>query len=236
MKYILYLLVFFMAGIVGCKPNKQVNAPVQIRGAMKNVMRKGELFATINLDTLKHKQHLYGMGPEAYLKGEIMLWDGHAYAAEVINDTQLQVRESFALQAPFFAYACISKWHNVALPDSVHNISSLEDFLVRINTDSNAAYFFTLSCVADSATVHIVHLPDGMKVTCPEDAKTGRKEYPITHQKVSVLGFFSLHHRTIFTHHDTYLHMHLISADKKLMGHLDALEFEPKGAQLQLAD
>ena len=236
MKYKLFFLLVIIAGISACGANTKQHGQMQIRGAMKNVMRKGELFATINLDTLKDKTHLYGMGPEAYLKGEIMIWDGHAYAARVQDDSAMQIREGFELQAPFFAYSCIQQWKSIALPDSVHDMTRLEDFLVRTITDSAAAYFFTLSCVVDSATIHIVNLPKGMNVTCPEDAKVGRKEYAVRDKKVMILGFFSLHHKTIFTHHDTYLHMHLMTEDYKQMGHLDALEFEHKGAILQRAD
>jgi acetolactate decarboxylase len=43
---------------------------------------------------------------------------------------------------------------------------------------------------------------------------------------VEVVGFFSTEHKGIFTHHDSFLHMHLISSDEKEMGHLDELEIE----------
>jgi acetolactate decarboxylase len=47
-----------------------------------------------------------------------------------------------------------------------------------------------------------------------------------------VLGFFSTRHQTIFTHHDSFLHMHLITTDKKWMGHLDELTINPQKISL----
>jgi acetolactate decarboxylase len=43
-----------------------------VAGAMKNVMWKGQLFGTIDLDTIFNKQHLYGLGPVEYLTGELL--------------------------------------------------------------------------------------------------------------------------------------------------------------------
>jgi acetolactate decarboxylase len=42
------------------------------------------------------------------------------------------------------------------------------------------------------------------------------------------IGFFSTEHKAIFTHHDTFLHMHLITTDRQKMGHLDEV-FLKKG-------
>jgi acetolactate decarboxylase len=43
---------------------------------------------------------------------------------------------------------------------------------------------------------------------------------------VEIIGFFSTEHKGVFTHHDSFLHMHLITKDKEKMGHLDAATFD----------
>ncbi len=43
---------------------------------------------------------------------------------------------------------------------------------------------------------------------------------------VDIVGFFSTEHKTIFTHHDTFMHLHLITKDKLMMGHLDNAVFK----------
>ena len=49
---------------------------VKILGAMKDVMRKGKLGGRIHLDSIPDKIGLYGIGPEAYLKGELLIKNG----------------------------------------------------------------------------------------------------------------------------------------------------------------
>ena len=43
-----------------------------------------------------------------------------------------------------------------------------------------------------------------------------------------ILGFYSNKHRAIFTHHASDLHMHFITKDKTLAGHIDDLELGRK--------
>ncbi|HEX7414529.1 MAG TPA: heavy metal-binding domain-containing protein [Bacteroidia bacterium] len=108
---------------VSAKTNPSKN-DVNIVGAMKNVMRKGELYATIDIDTIENKQHLFGLGPIEYLTGEIMLMDGKGYKSVVINDSTMQVTETFAVKAPFFGYATIESWKETEIPDSILTILS----------------------------------------------------------------------------------------------------------------
>jgi len=68
---------------------------VRIVGAMKNVMKKGELFGTINLDSLSNKTHLYGMGPVEYLTGEITVVDGRAFKSTIQSNGEMKVEETF---------------------------------------------------------------------------------------------------------------------------------------------
>ena len=56
---------------------------VTIVGQMKNVMWKGELSGTIQLDTLSNKKGLYGFGPMEYLRGELLILDGITYKSGV---------------------------------------------------------------------------------------------------------------------------------------------------------
>lgn len=50
----------------------------------------------------------------------------------------------------------------------------------------------------------------------------------------TILGFYSNRHQGIFTHHDSKIHLHVISSDSKIVGHIDQLNFEQ--FELQLAD
>lgn len=199
---------------------------IRIVGAMKNVMRLGQLGPVIDLDTLSNREHLTGMGPLAYLRGEITIIDGRSYVATVLTDTTMKVEETYHASAPFFGYTRIAQWTARPLPESIQTFRQLEQFLDSISRTSPRPFFFALHGIVASATVHVMNLPDGMQVESPEDARTGQRQYTVHAAEAEVIGFFSTEHATIFTHHDTYLHMHLITADRKFMGHLDEISFK----------
>lgn len=82
---------------------------VKVVGEMRNVMWKGQLHATINLDTIADKKNLYGLGPMEELTGEIIILDGRAFQATVSPGTTMDIKETFQIKAPFFGYAHIAQ-------------------------------------------------------------------------------------------------------------------------------
>ncbi len=207
---------------------------VTIIGQMKDVMKKGQLQGNIQLDTIADKKHLYGLGPVAYLAGEIMVFDGRAYKSTVRSDGDILVEESFEVAAPFFGYSRIAEWQEQPLPDSVQSLAQLEQFLLQLPQRPAQPFMFKLEGRVQTATIHIVNLPKGSKVSSPEEAHRGQQNYPLKNEEAVLLGFFSTEHQAIFTHHDTFMHLHLLSQDRQKMGHLDALQFEAGGLRLYL--
>lgn len=198
---------------------------ITIVGEMKEVMWKGELFGKIHLDTISNKEHLYGLGPVEYLAGELLILDGVAYQSRVVDEQNMKVETSFNVKAPFFGYTNIPAWEELAFPDSIQTISELENYLDLISQNTTRPFFFRLTGTVETATIHIVNLPKGSKVSSPDEAHQGQKNYQLKNESSEIIGFFSTEHKAIFTHHDTFLHMHLISSDKKKMGHLDDVKF-----------
>lgn len=211
-----------------------VSPEVVISGAMRNVMHKGELHGTIHLDTISNKRHLYGIGPIAYLKGEIMIYDGTCYSSRVLSDTTMSIEKTFDLQAPFFVYANVERWFETAMPDSIHSIGQLESFLEIITRNSPRPFAFKIDGSIGSADYHIVNLPDGKIVRSPADAHTNQKTYSIENTSAKIIGFFSTEHAGVFIHHDRLVHMHLLTSDEKGMGHIDHLVISNKNLKLYL--
>ncbi|MBL7859256.1 MAG: acetolactate decarboxylase [Cyclobacteriaceae bacterium] len=199
---------------------------VKIVGAMRDVMWKGKLSGNIDLDTLSNKLHLFGLGPIEYLAGEILIVDGKAYRSTVLTDSTMKVEETYAISAPFFAYANIPNWAEVILPDTIQSAQQLEQFLEHTTKKVNRPFLFQFTGEIEHGTIHVVDLPKGTTVNSPADAHQGQKSFVLTDTQVDVIGFFSTAHKGIFTHHDTYLHMHLITSDKQMMGHLDKVQFK----------
>lgn len=221
--------------LIGCQSTAQkTNNQVKIVGAMKNVMWKGQLYGNIYLDTISNKQHLYGLGPIEYLTGEILIIDGKSYKSTVLTDTTMKVEETYDIKAPFFGYANIEKWTEQNLPDSVQTNQQLETYLDKITKSSKRPFMFKLTGIVETATIHIVNLPKGSTVSSPDEAHKGQTNFPLENEQVEILGFFSTEHKAIFTHHDTFLHMHLITSDRKKMGHLDPLLLKKGTGKLYL--
>jgi acetolactate decarboxylase len=213
---------------------QQTTNEVKIVGQMKNVMWKGQLYGNINLDTIANKTNLYGLGPVEYLSGEILIIDGKSYKSTVVSDSTMKVDETYEIKAPFFGYANISKWTEQTLPDSIQTIPHLEQYLDKITKSSPRPFMFKLSGTVEQATIHIVNLPKGSKVSSPDEAHKGQKNYELNNEPSDIIGFFSTEHKAIFTHHDTFLHMHLITLDRKKMGHLDEVLFKKGTMKLYL--
>ncbi len=220
----LIILTFLLSSINSAA--QQLENEVKIVGQMKNVMWKGQLHGTISLDTISNKEHLYGLGPVEYLAGEILILDGKSFKSTVVTDSTMKVEETFHIKAPFFGYANISNWSEYRLPDSIQTIQQLEHYLQKITISAPRPFMFKLKGTVQEASIHIVNLPKGSKVSSPDDAHKGQTNYKLLNTPSEILGFFSTDHKTIFTHHDTYLHMHLITTDRQKMGHLDAVLFK----------
>ena len=58
----------------------------------------------------------------------------------------------------------------------------------------------------------------------PQEAHLGQTNYEVKNQEAEIIGFFSTNHEGVFTHHDSNIHLHLITKDLSMMGHLDEIE------------
>ncbi|WP_370391924.1 acetolactate decarboxylase [uncultured Winogradskyella sp.] len=208
-----------------CQKNKSVK-PEQIKvnvvGAMKDAMWKGELFPKVLLDTISDKTGLYGLGPMSFMRGELLVLNGKTYLSYIDSKDSLVVDEKNGLSAPFFVYANASSWDTTAIPNTIKNIKDIETYVASHIKDS-IPFLFKLRGSIAKAKIHVQNLPEGTKVSSPKEAHEGQRTFLIKDKDVEIVGFYSKNHQGIFTHHDAYTHMHLITADGKFMGHLDEI-------------
>lgn len=227
--------ICLFAAMVSCIPSGDIPAveevdagypPVNVVGEMRNVMWKGELGPSVELDTISERRGLYGLGPLTELKGELLIVDGTSYVSTVLADSTPAVEKSFEVSAPFFVYAHVKEWTEEELPAHVTSISDLEKYIDGKTKDFERPFAFKLTGKVSNAVYHIQNLPDGAKVSSPEEAHQGQVKYPLENVESIIVGFFSTEHQGVFTHHDTFLHMHIITGDEKHMGHIDELEID----------
>lgn len=227
MRKILNLLLVVLI-LQGCKKNTEAvyGSNVTCISAMKNVMWKGELQGKVLLDTLKNKKGLYGLGPAEYLRGELLLVDGESYISTVLTDSTMHVAKSYNVKAPFFVYGNVTDWKKQNLPESINDMSDLEEVLNNEAKNITKPFIFKLKGKVKTADIHIQNLPEGSKVSSPKEAHVGQTNYELKNEIVELIGFYSTEHKGIFTHHDTNMHIHLITASRDKMGHLDAVEID----------
>jgi acetolactate decarboxylase len=199
---------------------------INIVGAMKNVMWKGELGGRINLDTISNKKGLYGLGPESYLTGELLINDGRSYVSKVKSDSTMTVEKTFETSAPFLVYANVNEWNEIELASNIKSIKDIENLVDEQTTDFKRPFAFKLTGSISKAIIHIQNLPKGTEVSSPKEAHKGQTSYELKDEEATIIGFFSTEHKGIFTHHDSNIHLHLITKDERKMGHLDEVEID----------
>lgn len=218
--------------IFSCDSDKKKTSPnetysdINIVGAMKNVMWKGELGGSIHLDTISNKKGLYGLGPESYLTGELLINDGQSYVSKVTSDSTMTVEKTFDVSAPFLVYANVNQWNEIELGSNIKSIKDIEELVDEKTTEFKRPFAFRLTGRVSKAIIHIQNLPKGTKVSSPKEAHQGQTNYELKNEEVTIVGFFSTEHKGTFTHHDSNVHLHLITKDESKMGHLDELEIE----------
>jgi acetolactate decarboxylase len=145
--------------------NYVLDRSVQIRGAMSKVMHEGDLTSTIDIDTIADKKYLAGLGALENMTGEIIVLDGIGYKATIGLGHKLQVSETFAMKAPFFAYTHVQHWQEVVLPDSIRELVQLEHFIDQVTKKFPRPFIFRVITTADSAHFHVLNLPQGYENT-----------------------------------------------------------------------
>lgn len=231
--FLFFALFTFLSCNSADNPSKTGEA-VQTVGSVKKTMWQGELGGIINLDTISAKEHLYGLGPLENLAGEIMINDGKAYKATVLNDTGISVKETYQIKAPFFVYTHVNNWQEASLPDSIQSVSQLDAYVDGLTKNMKRPFAFKITAVVDSATIYIINVPEGTAIHSPGDADQEHQYFKLQNQASEIVGFFSNKGSSIFAQGETHLHMHFLTDDKTKMGHVEEVSFKKGSAKLFL--
>lgn len=178
---------------------------------------------------------MYGLGPLDHLRGEITLIDGQPIVSFMADDTTVVVERHPGAKAPFFVRQQVKEWAALELPAEVVDLPTLDAFLTARYADRPEPFFFRLHGTITEGTAHVMDLPPGTVLEGPSIAHATQKSFTVRDTEVELIGVFSTRHHTVFTHHDSNVHVHLVTADGRLMGHLDRLRMDPAQLQLQVA-
>ena len=205
------------------------NPKVEIYGALFEMMHQGNLSTRIDLNSLKEKKHTYGLGALTDLKGEILIMDSNVFISSETNNGDINISNSYNHQAALFVQSQVSKWQSIELPSFVHTVTKLEDYIEseakRYGLDIEKPLPFIISGVIPDVKWHIINWPEGdTEHTHIKHINSGLSGH-LKDTSMKILGFYSKHHKAIFTHHTTNVHMHFLTNDKKISGHIDEILF-----------
>lgn len=209
-------------------------------GALRQVMHAGNLSGQVQLDTLPGKYH-YGLGPVAYLRGEIFLWNDTTYVSRVSNEQQNVVAVEPAVTAPFLVYTSLPAWaKGIPIDRRVSNLTQLQT-LVEEQAEAagqslDKPFAFTLVGKAERIVYHVMNRPVNEVGHSPALHKKSKQFYSMSQEDVLLLGFYSRHHQGVFTHHDAYIHVHVINGARTKMGHLDEITTVPSALVIQFTE
>ena len=212
---------------------------VKWAGEMHHVMHKGDLSTHASLDTLLNLPHLVALGPVAGMKGEITVINSTAFVTRA-KGTTASTEEVKDADASFLVYAQVPKWKSVPLPTWVRDQQTLIQYAERIAKEEkyliSNPFPFMVSGQVNSAQIHVVNKQDKEPHTHDNHEKIKVYFQIPANTPVTLVGFFSVRHQGVFTHHDSFAHLHLVTDDKKLSGHLDQLQLKPGKCSLLIPD
>lgn len=197
-------------------------------------MWNGQQAGIIAMDTLL-LPGMYGLGPLEYLRGEITLLDGRPIVSLMADDTTVIVEQRPDAKAPFFVRQQVKGWVPMDLIAEVVDLPSLDAFLLKHQAHREEPFFFRLHGTVREAEAHVMDLPPGTVLEGPAVAHATQKTFTVRDAEVELVGVFSTKHQAVFTHHDSNIHVHIITADGALMGHLDRLRMDPVRVRSELA-
>jgi len=197
-------------------------------------MMKGDLSAHISLDTLLSKPHIYGLGPAEGIKGELMIIDSKAYLCKVEKaKTNTSINNN--AKAAMLVYAQVPAWKSVTVTDGIKDYAALEKLVEQLALKNGLSldepFPFMITGTVAKISYHVIDWKEGAQHTF-DNHKQFAKYGSFKNEPVTLLGFYSNKHHSIFTHHTSNMHVHIMDDKKTTVGHIE--EISSASGTLQL--
>ena len=224
----LFIKLVILLSIYSCNTTEDIL--VEHKGALRNIMHKGDLSAKVDLNEFENREGLYGLGAVENLKGEILILDGVPYISSCEMKDSLKIntiKNTFDEQAALFVYTQVNNWIDIKIPFDVQTYQQLEDFIraeaMHQGIDVEKPFPFLVDGKFNSFDWHVIDWKEGdMEHSHDKHIQAGL--HGTKHNTSGeVLGFYSNKHHAIYTHHTTNMHLHIKTDNNQLVGHVDDL-------------
>lgn len=224
---LIVLVTAFSASLLAATPE------VRVIGQMRRMFTAHDIGPNVDLAKMKPTSHLYALGPLAGLKGEITVLDGQVLVSKAHGKDAFVSVDPNA-KAVFLVYSSVRAWREITIPTNVVTHEDLASFLQsKLAAQSRSA--FRVRGIATSAQYHIQNYQGKAEDLTHEAHDKSKVFYQLSQTPVELVGFFTNREEDAgsFVHQGQTIHIHLISDDRKSMGHLESISLAP-GATLLL--
>ena len=188
----------------------------------------GKAEEAISLERFDAFESLYAVGPLEQARREVSIYDSVPLVSDV-QSGQVNVTIDSYRHAAFLVYAIVENWRRVTVPEPIETEQQLENQLVAwavtSGIDVDQPFAFLLNGLVAQATFHVL-CNRGRGRYNAELHEKSKVRFPIANKSVEVVGFYSRHHRGIFTPRDSNFHMHVRTIDNRFSGHLEVFNWE----------
>lgn len=230
--------LLFLAAMAACTstPRSGAAPAVHTLGANAN-FGKGDFASYANLAEFRHTPHLYALGPVQHLGGEVLVLDSEPYAVEV-SEGRLRVTSSWEYAPPFLVHSQVAHWRELPVPEEVQTFAQLEDWIgkaaVQSGLEADQPFAFKLRARPVSLTVTVMNRP-ASAIPGDKPLREYQTSWQIGGHDTDFVGFHSTRHAGIFLGNAEKVHIHAITQDRKLAGHVQELQLA-RGAKLYLPE
>ncbi|MCA6079079.1 acetolactate decarboxylase [Fulvivirga sedimenti] len=222
-----FCLLFLIVGLLQPVMAQNWNGKVYYAGALRKTMQEGFTGVAAQLDSVSGGEDLFGLGAVDGLKGEFIVMAGEITRSYVANGS-IRTDPSYAGGVTLLVYTTVREWKAVPLTDSIETLDDLESFVERsasgMGIDTTKPFPFLLEGRFESVNWHIIDWPENDPVHTHEKHKSSGLNGALNNEAARMLGFYSKHHKGIFTHHTRFIHIHGLPESLKAAVHVDDLE------------
>lgn len=213
-------------------------------GQARDVMQGHDLSSKVFLDTLTARPHMYAVGPNEDLQGELTVHNSRVVLSEASEENAvtldgaslgkpaIDTRMGWRVRAPFLVYAYVPQWQTFELEvklGSLDDIDHMIDSLMAAHGyDAEQATPFLIDGTFEEVKFHIIKRDTNEAGHSHEQHKKAKKHFERRFKEAHLVGFYSRHHEGIFTHKGARIHVHWLRRDLRSTGHLDGIFHQGK--------
>lgn len=206
---------------------------VETLGANAN-FGKGDFSSHANLADFRQRRHLYAVGPVQHLGGEVTVIDSVPYAVEV-GEGGLKVASAWDYQPPFLVYSEVANWRRVAIPAEVRSYAEFETWVgvaaARNGTEDGRPFAFRMRARPTTLTVTVMNRP-ASAIPGEKPTRAYQTSWNVGGHDTDFVGFYSTQHAGVFLGAGEKVHIHAVTRDRKIAGHVQDFTLPPGGELL----